>query len=593
MKLSKIYCNKPEIMSPIHFKDGLNVVLAQVHRPTELEKDTHNLGKTTLCKLIDFCFLSKKQKEFFLFKQPAFSDFIFYLEIELPDGSYVTVRRGVADPNKIAFKKHPARNQDFTELETWDHDVSFEKAKTILEGLLDWEGLNFWSYRNELNYLLRTQDDYKDVFHLKKFGPKHVQWKPFLAYLLGLDGQLLCDLYAKKEALNNKRELEQTVKAEVPREIADLGSNLEGLSLLKSSEAERKQAILDDFDFREQDKAKTLQLVNDYDAKIASLNEERYAITKAIKRLETNLQSNEVSFDISEVQQIFQEAKVAFNERLTKDFETLVSFNKEISQERNQYLNEELQESRQELSRLNEEIDQLGRLRASSLSFLKSTDVFDKYKQLSKEITELRTAIETYKAQQNQLDRLQNIRKEIQELADECQSLQLKIAANLLKESKDKTSRLSKIRIYLNEFVEFVIGEKALLSVQQNKEGYLDFDVDIVDQNDQLTSASEGHSYGRLLCIAFDLAVLRAHQDVKFPRFVYHDGLFESWDNRKKEKLHDMIKQYADCGLQLIVTAIDADLPADQKTSFFKSEEIILTLHDRDMTGQLFKMPKW
>lgn len=248
MKLSKIYCNKPEIMSPIHFKDGLNVVLAQVHRPTELEKDTHNLGKTTLCKLIDFCFLSKKQKEFFLFKQPAFSDFIFYLEIELPDGSYVTVRRGVADPNKIAFKKHPARNQDFTELETWDHDVSFEKAKTILEGLLDWEGLNFWSYRNELNYLLRTQDDYKDVFHLKKFGPKHVQWKPFLAYLLGLDGQLLCDLYAKKEALNNKRELEQTVKAEVPREIADLGSNLEGLILLKSSEAERKQAILDDFE---------------------------------------------------------------------------------------------------------------------------------------------------------------------------------------------------------------------------------------------------------------------------------------------------------------------------------------------------------
>ncbi|MFZ2077034.1 MAG: DUF2326 domain-containing protein, partial [Xanthobacteraceae bacterium] len=35
--------------------------------------------------------------------------------------------------------------------------------------------------------------------------------------------------------------------------------------------------------------------------------------------------------------------------------------------------------------------------------------------------------------------------------------------------------------------------------------------------------------------IGFDMALLRAHLDHKFPRFVYHDGVFESLDPRKKK----------------------------------------------------------
>ena len=58
MKLSKLYCNKPDLFGPVDFRAGLNVVLAEIRQPGNRDKDTHNLGKTTLGRMIDFCFLA-------------------------------------------------------------------------------------------------------------------------------------------------------------------------------------------------------------------------------------------------------------------------------------------------------------------------------------------------------------------------------------------------------------------------------------------------------------------------------------------------------------------------------------------------------
>ena len=109
------------------------------------------------------------------------------------------------------------------------------------------------------------------------------------------------------------------------------------------------------------------------------------------------------------------------------------------------------------------------------------------------------------------------------------------------------------------------------------------------------TSADLGHTYRKLLCIAFDLAVLRAHLDNKFPRFVFHDGVFESLDNRKKENLLAVIRQYASLGIQPIITLIDSELPkrGEKDGPVFEANEIILTLHDENDQGRLFKMKAW
>jgi uncharacterized protein YydD (DUF2326 family) len=91
------------------------------------------------------------------------------------------------------------------------------------------------------------------------------------------------------------------------------------------------------------------------------------------------------------------------------------------------------------------------------------------------------------------------------------------------------------------------------------------------------------------------MALLRAHLEEKFPRFAYHDGVFESLDDRKKENLLVVIRQYAELGIQPTITLIDSDLPRRDKESgpVFEPSEIVLTLHDENDDGHLFKMKEW
>ena len=96
MKLSRLYSNKPALFDSVDFTPGLNVIMAEIRLPENRDRDTHNLGKTTLGRLLDFGFLAGRDPKFFLFKHfDLFKEFVFLLEIELPDATYVTVCRSV------------------------------------------------------------------------------------------------------------------------------------------------------------------------------------------------------------------------------------------------------------------------------------------------------------------------------------------------------------------------------------------------------------------------------------------------------------------------------------------------------------------
>ena len=598
MKISKLYCNKPDLFGPIEFLPGLNVVMGEIRLPENRKKDTHNLGKTTLCRLLDFGFLEGRDPKFFLFKHfDLFKDFIFFLEIELADASYLTVRRGVEEATKISFKKHEARHQDFSSLPegSWDHlELPFERAKEMLDSLLDWRALKPWPYRKELGYLLRSQDDYRDVFQLHKFVGAHSDWKPFLAQILGFNADLIGKHYEKEAELTTKQEIVQTIMNELGGSVEDI-SKIEGLLLLKQKEAEKKQKLLDAFDFRAQDKGHTKQLVEVIDENIANLNAERYSLTQNRKKILASLEDDQILFDPNEAQQLFEEAGVLFKDQIKKDFQQLISFNKAITDERRVYLQEERAEIEAELKRVNAELNTLGKRRSDMLAFLSATDIFSKYKQVSDEMVGLRADITSLERQRGQLTRLQELRTEIRTITEDLGQLQIQIEADVEQQNSDKKSLFSTIRIYFSELVEAVIDRKALLSVSPNKEGHLDFKADILDESGNATSADMGHSYRKLLCIAFDMALLRAHLDQKFPRFVYHDGVFESLDDRKKDNLLATIREYDELGIQSIITLIDSDLPKPSKDGqpVFTSDEIILTLHDQNAEGRLFRMKPW
>lgn len=598
MKLSRIYCDKPELFGPIEFSTGLNVILAEIRLPENKDKDTHNLGKTTLGRLIDYCFLAGRDPKFFLFKhEELFKDFVFFLEIELADSSYVTVRRGVEEATKICFKKHEAAHQDFSELPKadWDHvDLPFERAREMFDSLLDWRAISPWQYRKGLGYQLRGQDDYQDVFQLRRFAGKHADWKPYVAHILGFDHKPVELHYEKQAQLEEKKVKAETVKAELGGSIDDTGK-IEGILLLKQKDAEKKQNLLDAFDFRQQDKERTKQIVDEVDTRIGALNSQRYSLNQTKKKIVASLEEDQILFNPEEAQRLFNEVGVLFSGQIKKDFDQLIAFNRAITEERRGYLQEERVEIEAELKRIGSDLNTLGKRRSDMLAFLSGTDIFAKYKQLTDELVTLRAEIVSLERQRGFIRRLQELRAEIRTLSEEGTHLQSQIEANVEAQSANNDSMFSSIRLFFSEIVEDVIAHKALLNVFVNKEGHLEFRAEILDDAGNTTSADLGHTYRKLLCIAFDLAVVRAHLDVKFPRFVYHDGVFESLDDRKKANLLKVIREYADQGVQPIITLIDSDMPpaGESNEPLFSPEQIVLTLHDEGSDGRLFRMKAW
>lgn len=183
MILSRLYCNKPDVFQEINFNPGLNVVLAQIRLSKNKDKDTHNLGKSTLGYLIDFCLLSRFSDSLFLRKQDKlFSDFIFFLEIKIKNDYFITIRRSVNNPSKISFKISTESLQDLTTLDkqNWDNwELPFEAAKELLDGRLSWSAIKPSSFRAIIPYIIKIQDSYRDPFKPIEIA-KPKDWKPMV-----------------------------------------------------------------------------------------------------------------------------------------------------------------------------------------------------------------------------------------------------------------------------------------------------------------------------------------------------------------------------------------------------------------------------
>ena len=477
----------------------------------------------------------------------------------------------------------------------WDHfDMPFDRAREMLDSLLDWRSVKPWHYRKGLGYLLRSQDDFRDIFHLKKFAAAHGDWKPFLAHTLGFKADLISSRYEKEEKLIKTEANALAINRELGGSIEDI-SKVEGLLLLKKQDAEKKQGLLNAFDFRAHDKNLTKQVVDEIDEQISGLNSQRYSLSLNRKKISVSLEEEQILFSPSEAERLFGEAGVLFQGQIKKDFDQLLSFNKAISEERRVYLQEEREEIDAELKRINSELNTLGKKRSAALAFLSSTDIFSKYREVSDEMVTIRADIAALERQRGFLHRLQELRTEIRTLSEDLGRLQTSIEEDVEKQNYDDKSLFSSIRLFFSQIVEDVIDRKALLSVSPNQQGHLDFGAEILDSAGKATSAGLGHTYRKLLCIAFDLAVLRAHLNVPYPRFVYHDGAFESLDDRKKQNLLGVLREYAALGLQPIITLIDSDLPArsDDAGPIFEESEVIVRLHDESEDGRLFRMPAW
>lgn len=594
MKLSRLYTNDDSVFVPINFREGLNAIIARIQHPTDDDKSSHCLGKTLIIDVIDFCLLKTvgKKGHFLKTRDDLFGDLVFFLEIALEKGDFVTVRRAVSDATKIAFVRHQDRHRNFNNIadEKWDHaGVSLSASVRMLDGYLDLTAIKPWSYRKGFSYFLRRQEDYSNEFQLRKFmSGNHKDWKPYVARVLGFNEAAIAEKYEADADESAIKRLRDEAQSDVTVKVSDY-EKLQARILAKGDEVSAKVSSLDRFDFKAQEIGLNQKLADEIEGRIAELNDSiynaRFDLVQVRKGLETR-----VDFNLEDIQRIFREAELTFPDQLAKDYSQLVDFNKRIHEERRSGLVKRAARLEASLSSLDAEMSELSAKRMEILQILGGTDSLEKFKRLQKELDRDRASLALMEEKAAKLDAIRAFDEQLKKAKDRKEELTSEIS-ELIKNGSDRYKGIQRV---FSRIIKEVLHRTAVLYVNQNGEGNIEFHAEYTDsESDEETQERRGTSFRKLLCIAFDLSVLINYSKDRFFHFVYHDGALEQLESKRKLALLNAVRSACtEHGIQYIFSAIEEELPtADDPDNLCpRPDEIVLELHDGGEDGRLFKV---
>lgn len=589
MKLSKLYCNKPfHNITFITYKGGINVILGDI-KNKYTESKSHNLGKSKLAELLDFMLL-RGDAGFFFYRNECKTKFInyeFYLEILLNNGKYLTIKRNVDNPTKIYFKEHDATTSEYTLYDNFPPPLAFEKAKKHLNDLLNFDFCkeNQEIYRRLLGYSLRLQGDYEPknntIFQLSKFMNINNKdsWKALIFSLLGFNGGLLI----KKYDLENRiKEGNKTIKAQEKDFGIKVGDKDLLVGQIQNAEAEKETLAkeLENFNFYQQDKETIENLVGSIENEIAILNTQLYQLEYDIKKLNESIK-NEFSFDLNRVKSLFEEVELYFPEQLSHSYAQLIEFNHLITKERNAQIYLTLQEKINEQKTLQIQLFNTNKQKEQFRELIQDTSLFKKYAVYQKKLVEIEKELFRFQAQ---LEAIEELEKK-KEILDDTQRNELQTVKDELKEILDNTAKCTlymSIRKSFSDIVKRILHENALITIKPNANYNIEFKPEFPD-----SAKDDGATYYKVLCIAFDLAVLINYREKSHFRFVYHDDVVAGDDNGVKDRLITVVREICEkYDIQYLFSAIKDNLPPTQNVE----NDIILRLNDESEEGKLFKM---
>ena len=597
MKLSKLYSNKA--FHNTEFNLGLNVIFADV-KAKENDKSSHSIGKTKFIKILDFLLLKKlsgvdSPSKYFLTATKdietnvlKFNGYEFYLEIILNSNQYVTIKRTVADSSRVSMKLSESSVNEFEIPSSWDFEnITIDDAKEKLNQYLNFDYIKAnaeLDYRDLISYSLRVPDDgdYADLFKLSKFKGGESKWKTFMFSLLGFDSTSVAEKYKIEDEIKQKNRVisEQEEGFNIKSNQKD---EVEGLIQVMSKSKQERIQELDNLNFYNQDNKLIVELVDEIETKIGELNKHSYNLQFEVKKI-TELLKSDFSFDFELIKELFGEVQLHFPDQLAKSYEELIEFNKQITIERKSLLKETLSKKTDELREVKLSLFNLNKEKEKFRDVIQDNSIIKKLKEYQNELIGLEHKIARHEAQLDSIKIIESKKSEIDRLSDE-----LKVAVQKLSAIIDKTSinpKYISIRNYFSEFAQAILNYPAIISISKNSNNNIEYGYRVGE-----TKKGDGNTYRKMLCVAFDLAILAEYSRESYFKFVYHDDVFSNQENKIRIRLLNLIKEYCTkYNIQYILSIIKDDLPRDEKDNplVFIENEIIMELHDKDNSGKLF-----
>lgn len=516
--LQIINSKNSSVIREISFLTGINLIVDE----SKESITGNNLGKTTVLKLIDFCFGANKNnvwqdpenpKEVYALVKDFLIDNEVLIILTLSDSlnskdeNNVVIERNFLSSRKTVIRRVNGQqhtNEEFEDVlkELFFPNLAAEKPsfRQIISHNIRYKDLS-------INNTLKTLDKFTS----------DAEYETLYLYLLG------CEFNEG----NQKQEILQNIRQE-----DNFKKRLEKFQT-KSAYETTLSLIENDIEELNAQKSK-LNLNEDFDSDLNKLNEVKYEINKLSSEIskinirkeliieaKNDLEANKSEIDLPQLEHIYNQATDILGE-LQKSFENMVNYHNQMISEKAKFIVNELPELEQKLEKKNKALGMLLSQESKLSKLIAKSDSFEELEILISRLTEKYRLKGEY---ENTIQQLQEVEDNLHSYKDELNKIDETLFSDAFEE-KVKI-QLNKFNKYFSSVSEYLYDEKYALKYEKitNRKGQRLYKFSAFN-----TNFSSGKKQGEISC--FDIAYILFARNEEMPSM---DFLL----NDKKELMHD------------------------------------------------------
>lgn len=550
LKLLRIE-TEDEVLRELHFHKGINLIVDDTPTSTndtnEL-KTGNNVGKTTVLKLIDFCFGAKAKNIYtdpenerqdyelvknFLIDYKVVITLVLKEDLDDDDSDEIVIRRNFLSRNKVLRQ---VNDKNCTEDE-FEEQIRMLLFPDVTEGKP--------TLRQLLSHNIRYSDE--SIGHTLKVlnrYTKDVEYETLYLYLFGCKfegGQKKQELLTKigqeisfKERLEKKqtKNAYEAALALVEREIQNLNEKKANLNINENYEED-----LAHYTQIKYEKNKTAELISNLEIRM-----------NIIVETQRDMEQEMSDIDLQQLRQIYFQAGTQF-EKIQHTFEELVTYHNKMVAEKIHFISKELPELNSKITDERKRLDTLCEEEREYATIVAQGDTFAELEKLIEELNEKYRQKGEY---ESIISQMEDVDTNIKQYREELDEIDQKIFTDDFEDTVK--NQINKFNVFFSEVSKKLYGETYAIKYETeiNKKQQKMYKFSTFNAN-----MSSGKKQGVILC--FDLAYIQFADSEKMPcvHFLLND---------KKELVHDnqlvnVMDYVSDKNVQFVASILKDKLP--------------------------------
>ena len=550
LKLLRIE-TEDEVLRELHFHKGINLIVDDTPTSTndtnEL-KTGNNVGKTTVLKLIDFCFGAKAKNIYtdpenerqdyelvknFLIDYKVVITLVLKEDLDDDDSDEIVIRRNFLSRNKVLRQ---VNDKNCTEDE-FEEQIRMLLFPDVTEGKP--------TLRQLLSHNIRYSDE--SIGHTLKVlnrYTKDVEYETLYLYLFGCKfegGQKKQELLTKigqeisfKERLEKKqtKNAYEAALALVEREIQNLNDKKANLNINENYEED-----LAHYTQIKYEKNKTAELISNLEIRM-----------NIIVETQRDMEQEMSDIDLQQLRQIYFQAGTQF-EKIQHTFEELVTYHNKMVVEKIRFISKELPELNSKITDERKRLDTLCEEEREYATIVAQGDTFAELEKLIEELNEKYRQKGEY---ESIISQMEDVDTNIKQYREELDEIDQKIFTDDFEDTVK--NQINKFNVFFSEVSKKLYGETYAIKYETeiNKKQQKMYKFSTFNAN-----MSSGKKQGEILC--FDLAYIQFADSEKMPcvHFLLND---------KKELVHDnqlvnVMDYVSDKNVQFVASILKDKLP--------------------------------